>query len=181
MWLAIQTGFPARPAANVARLAPGFVPSFGLLPFAIALVATVAWVWLVRWRTSRSREAIWKSLVLPAGGTALAWLLVTTLWLPVLDYARNYTTVVEGLTKRLDVTGCVEVFGLTRPQLAALRFHGGLDLRQAALPSTCPWLVVPMELQPSLAMVLEPRQWTLVATIRRPTDKNDNLLLYRRR
>ncbi|MDB5857678.1 MAG: putative rane protein [Ramlibacter sp.] len=181
MWIAIQTGFPARPAANVARLAPGFVPSFGLLPFVVALLATVAWVWLVRWRTSRSREAIWKSLVLPAGGTALSWLLATSLWLPVLDYARNYTTVVNGLTRRLDVTGCVEVFGLTRPQIAALRFHGGLDLQPATLPNACPWLVVAQELQPSLAMVLEPRQWTLVATIKRPTDKDDNLLLYRKR
>ena len=181
MWIAIQTGFPAKPAANVARLAPGFVPSFGVPAFVVALLATVAWVWLVRWRTSRSREAIWKSLVLPAGGTALAWLLATTLWLPVLDYARSYTAVVGGLTRRLDVTGCVEAFGLTRPQIAALRFHGGLDLRQAAVPSTCPWLVMPQELQPSLAMVLEPQQWSLVATIRRPTDKNDNLLLYRKR
>jgi hypothetical protein len=181
MWVAIQTGFPAKPAANVARLAPGFVPSFGVLTFAVALLATIAWIWLVRWRTSRSREAIWKSLVLPAGGTALAWLLATTLWLPVLDYARNYATVVEGLTKQLDVTGCVEAFGLTRSQAAALRFHGKLDLRQAAVPSACPWLVMPQELQPSFAMVLEPSQWTLVATIRRPTDRNDNLLLYRKR
>jgi hypothetical protein len=46
--------------------------------------------WLVRWRTSRTAQAIWKSLVLPAGGAALCWLLVMTLWLPVLDYARSY-------------------------------------------------------------------------------------------
>ncbi|MCG2594996.1 hypothetical protein LZ009_19630 [Ramlibacter sp. XY19] len=181
MWIAIQTGFPAKPASNVAKLAPGFVPEFALLPFLVALLATIAWVWLVRWRTKRSREAIWKSLVLPAGGTALAWLLATTLWLPALDYARNYTAVVDGLTKRLDVTGCVEVFGLTRPQIAALRFHGGLELRQATLPSACPWLVVAQEFQPSLTMALDARQWTLVATIRRPTDKNDNLLLYKKR
>jgi hypothetical protein len=181
MWIAIQTGFPAKPAANVAKLAPGFVPTFAVVPFLVALVATVAWIWLVRWRTKRSREAIWKSLVLPAGGTALAWLLATTLWLPALDYARSYTAVVDGLTKRLDVQGCVEVFGLTRPQIAALRFHGGLELRQASLPSACPWLVVAQEVQPSLGMVTNARQWTLMATIRRPTDKNDNLLLYRKR
>ena len=182
MWLAIQTGFPPRPAANVARLAPGFVPSFGLLAFVLALAATIAWVWLVRWRTSRSRAAIWKSLVLPAGGAVLCWLLVMTLWLPALDYARNYTTVVQGVTSRLGShPGCVEVFGLTRPQVAALRFHGRLDLRAASAPSQCTWLLAAQELQPSINMVLQAREWSLVATIRRPTDAKDNLLLYRKR
>ena len=49
-----------------------------------------AWHWrtdlalaLVRWRTGRHRNALWKSLVLPAGGVALAWLLLMTLWLPL--------------------------------------------------------------------------------------------------
>jgi 4-amino-4-deoxy-L-arabinose transferase-like glycosyltransferase len=181
IWISLQTGIPAKPAANVAKLAPGFVPSFGPVAFVVALAATVAWIWLVRWRTSRNREAIWKSVVLPAGGAALGWLLVMTLWLPVLDYARSYTPVVQALTKRMDAPGCVEVVGLTRPQLAALRFHGGLDLRAARLPSACPWLVASQELQPSLGMVLDRRQWTLVTTVRRPADARDNLLLYRKR
>ncbi|HWJ93314.1 MAG TPA: hypothetical protein VNT33_01225, partial [Telluria sp.] len=30
IWLSMMTGIPAKPAANVARLAPGFVPSFSL-------------------------------------------------------------------------------------------------------------------------------------------------------
>jgi hypothetical protein len=180
IWISLQTGVPAKPAANVAKLAPGFTPSFGLLPFLAALAATIAWVWLVRWRTSRNRDAIWKSLVLPAGGAALGWLLVMTLWLPVLDYARSYRPVVQGITKRIDRPGCVEVIGLTRPQVAALRFHGELDLRNARLPSACPWLIAAQELQPSIAMVLDPRHWSLVATVRRPTDAKENLLLYRK-
>lgn len=181
IWISLQTGVPAKPAANVAKLAPGFVPSFSLLPFVVAVVATIAWVALVRWRTSRHRHAIWKSLVLPAGGTALGWLLVMTLWLPVLDYARSYVPVVQGLTSRMDQPGCVEVFGLTRPQIAALRFHGKLDVRSAEIPSNCPWLVAAQDLQGSLPMALNLRQWTLVTTVRRPTDQRENLLLYKKR
>ena len=104
-----------------------------------------------------------------------------TLWLPALDYARSYTPVVRGILQRIDAPGCVEVVGLTRPQLAALRFHGGLDLRSGTLPSPCPWLLASQDIQASLGMVLQPRQWSLVATIRRPTDAKDNLLLYRKR
>lgn len=181
IWISLQTGFPAKPAANVAKLAPGFVPGFSLLPFLAALLATVAWLWLVRWRTRRHRDAIWKSLVLPAGGAALGWLLVMTLWLPVLDYARSYAPVVQGITSRMDAPGCVEVFGLTRPQIAALRYHGKLDLRSAQIPSACPWLVASQDLQQSLPMALNLKQWELVTTVRRPTDQRENLLLYKKR
>ncbi|RYY94136.1 MAG: hypothetical protein EOO24_25375 [Comamonadaceae bacterium] len=181
IWISLQTGVPAKPAANVAKLAPGFEPSFSLLPFVVAVAATVAWVWLVRWRTSRNRDAIWKSLVLPAGGAALGWLLVMTLWLPVLDYARSYAPVVRGLTQRIDTPGCVEVVGLTRAQIAALRFHGGMDLRQATLPHACDWLVATQDLQASMGIVLDRQQWSLVASVRRPTDARDNLLLFRKK
>jgi hypothetical protein len=180
IWISMQTGIPPKPAANVAKLAPGFVPAFSLLPFLFALAATLAWVWLVRWRTRQHRDAIWKSLVLPAGGAALGWLLVMTLWLPVLDYARSYTPVVGAITRQLQPPGCVQVFGLNRGQLAALRYHGELELRTAGAQAGCPWLVVSQEMQSSMDMALDQRQWTLVSTVRRPTDARDNLLLYRR-
>jgi hypothetical protein len=181
IWISMQTGVPPKPAANVARLAPGFVPSFSLLPFVVALAATIAWIALVRWRTKRSREAIWKSLVLPAGGAALGWLLVMTLWLPVLDYARSYTTVVQALQSRMDKPGCVQVFGLTRAQVASLRFHGGMDLQPEGSTTICPWLITAQDLKFAVPTALQPRRWQLVATVRRPTDANDNLLLYKRR
>jgi hypothetical protein len=181
IWISLQTGVPAKPAANVARLAPGFVPSFGLVAFAVALVATLVWLSLVRWRTKRHRHAIWKSLVLPAGGTALAWLLVMTLWLPVLDYARSYTAPVKRLVARMDAPGCVQAFGLTRPQIAALMYHGGLDLQGASTTSTCPWLIVAADLELSVPTAFNKQHWTLVARIPRPTDARENLILYKKK
>lgn len=181
IWISLQTGVPAKPAANVAKLAAGFVPSFGFIAFGVALVATLAWLALVRWRTKRHRHAIWKSLVLPAGGTALAWLLVMTLWLPVLDYARSYTAPVQRLAARKDGPGCVQVFGLTRPQIAALMYHGKLDLETAASTSTCPWLVVAEDLEVAVPTAFSKRHWKLVARIPRPTDARENLLLYKKK
>lgn len=180
IWISLQTGVPAKPAANVARLAPGFVPSFSLLPFLVALAATLAWIALVRWRTKRNREAMWKSLVLPAGGAALGWLLVMTLWLPVLDYARSYAPLVQRLQARMDAPGCVEVFGLTRAQVAALRYHGRLDLHVAGPGTSCPWLVAAEELEGSVRMAFGGGRWQLVDRIPRPTDSHENILLYRR-
>jgi hypothetical protein len=182
VWVSMQTGVPAKPAANITRLAPGFEPSFSLLAFAAALAATLAWGWLVRWRTGRHRVAIWKSLVLPAGGAALCWLLLMTLWLPVLDFARSYTPVVRGVLRHIDKPGCVEAFGLSRGQIAAFRYHGQMDLRPASREGSCPWLLAAAQLQPTLTMALDMRDWQLVSIVRarRPADANDNVLLYRK-
>ena len=180
MWFAMQTGIPAKPAANVARLAPGFEPSFSLLSFVLALGATVAWAWLVRWRTGRHRLVIWKSLVLPAGGAALSWLLLMSLWLPVLDFARSYAPVVRAVTRNMDRPGCVESFGLTRAQAAAFRYHGRMDLQPASAEANCPWLLASAPLQPAMRIVLDMSNWQLVSSIRRAADADDNVLLYRR-
>jgi 4-amino-4-deoxy-L-arabinose transferase-like glycosyltransferase len=180
IWVSMQTGVPAKPAANVAKLVPGFEPSFSALAFLAAVAATLAWGWLVKWRTGRHRLVLWKSLVLPAGGAALCWLLVTTLWLPVLDYARSYAPVVRGVLRHIDQPGCVNVFGLSRGQLAAFRYHGQLDLQPASREDTCPWLLAAVRLQPSMELALDMKGWQLVSSVRRPADANDNVLLYRK-
>ncbi|WP_048438667.1 membrane protein [Caenimonas sp. SL110] len=179
VWISMQTGVPPKPAANVAKLAPGFEPSFSFIAFACALAATVAWALLVKWRTGRHRVVIWKSLVLPAGGAALCWVLLMTLWLPVLDYARGYTPVVRGITRHIDKPGCVEVFGLTRSEIAAFRYHGDLELRPAGRKGVCPWMLVDDELQWTLPFAIDMSGWKLVVRVRRPTDAKDNVVLYR--
>ncbi|MDB5945455.1 MAG: putative rane protein, partial [Ramlibacter sp.] len=78
------------------------------------------------------------------------------------------------------VPGCVEVYGLTQAQLSALRYHGGLSLKAAGKPATCPWLLVDADMQQAAAAALEMRQWNLVSLVRRPSDSKDNVLLYRK-
>ena len=181
VWVAMQTGVPPRPAANVARLAPGFEPSFSLLAFLAALAATLAWAWLVKWRAKRHRAEIWKSLVLPAGGAALCWLLLMTLWMPVLDYARSFAPQVRNLSRLIDSPGCVEVHGLSQAQLSALQYHGHMTLRPAGVLASCPWMVIDADAVQSASIAVDMRQWRSVATVARPSDSNDDLVLFRRR
>lgn len=180
IWIAMQTGVPRQPAANVAKLAPGFEPSFSLLAFVTALVATLAWAWLVRWRTGAHRAAIWKSLVLPAGGTTLCWLLLMTLWLPLLDYARNLAPLSRQVASLVDKNACVEIFGVESAQAAALQYHGGLELRQVDPAANCPYLVVDVNAQDRLSSVVNLPDWAFKATVRKPTDKSENMLVFKR-
>lgn len=177
----MQTGVPRQPAANVARLAPGFEPSFSFAPFLIAAAATLAWAWLVKWRVGRHRAAIWKSLVLPAGGAALCWLLLMSLWLPLLDFARSYAVLVRRTMVVMQrQPACVEVHGLSRGQIAAFQFHGHLLMRPAGAQASCPWLIVNKDAAKTLSGVIDQTQWTLHSSMRHPSDRDEDLLIYKR-
>ncbi|WHZ11474.1 MAG: putative inner membrane transmembrane protein [Burkholderiaceae bacterium] len=180
IWISLQTGHPRQPAANIARLAPGFEPRFLPVAFLVALAATLCWIWLVRWRVGRHRPAIWKSLVLPAGGTALSWLLLMTLMLPVLDYARSYRALVGRVVSIIGQPACVEVYGLSRGQITAFQYHGHLNLVQADRAARCPWLIADADMRATLPDAVDLAQWTARGIFRRPSDNNENVLLYRR-
>lgn len=180
IYSSLQTGVPAKPASNVMRLAPGFEPSFSLLPLIFAVLGTLAWLWLVRWRTGRHRHALWKSLVLPASGVALCWLLTMTLWLPGLDYARSLRPQIDRIAAHVPRGACVEAPGLTRAQLAALESLGGWRVRVpgGAVGTSCDFLLraEPLHGEPPAP----PAGWTPVARERRPTDRDALIAIYRR-
>ncbi|MCB4785779.1 MULTISPECIES: hypothetical protein [unclassified Delftia] len=184
IWLSLQTGIPAKPAANVARLAPQFTPEFSVFSFAVAVAATLAWCVLVAWRTSRNRAAIWKSLVLPASGATLGWLLLMTLWLPLLDHARSFEPQMRQVLAELPKDGsCVQTYGLPRAHIAALRFYGDIDTQRLSMAGAarCDWMVAEEEtwLDPHSARLQG--TWETVARVVRPTDRKDFLLVLKRR
>ncbi|WP_066266045.1 hypothetical protein [Hydrogenophaga palleronii] len=182
VWFAMQTGVPAKPAANVARLAPGFVPEFSFWLFAFGALATGAWLWLVAWRAGRHRAALWKSLVLPAAGTTLCWLLLMTLWLPLLDFGRSYGPISRSIARLVPANSCVLTDGLSQPQIAALQYHGQLRLvrTESAGDAGCRSLVVAPEKQATLDQRVDLTQWAFKATVRRLTDNKESLLVYQR-
>lgn len=188
VWISLQTGVPAKPAANVARLGPGFEPSFQLIAFLLALLATLAWLALARWRTARYRPALWKSLVLPAAGTTLCWILLTTLWLPGLNYGRSLAPQISAVRDVVGHADCIVVQHLSAAQVAAIQFHGGwrtvsaggsASKRRSGL--TCSWLITAPqpEAQPRHPDV-DTAAWQFVAAVPRPTRQSETLRIYRR-
>ncbi len=183
VWLAMQTGWPTQPAANVKRLLPGFEPDFGLAAFALALMATITWVALVHWRAGQHRKALWKSLVLPASGASLCWLLLMSLWLPLLDYARSYKPLVYQVTQLVEPDRCLQVQGLSLAQISAFKLHSGLliEAAQEAPDQTCPWLLVE-SLQNNEQAIQEEKKlgWSLVQTLHRSYLDNEDMDVFKR-
>ena len=183
IWVAMQTGLPAKPAANVAKLAPGFVPEFSLLLFLVGAAATGAWLWLVAWRVGQHRQALWKSLVLPAAGSTLCWLLLMTLWLPLLDFGRSYGPISRRIATLVPAQGCVLVDGLSQAQIAALQHHGSLKLARTTelgAGTHCQSLVVAPASQATLHQRVELTHWAFKSTVSRLTDSKESLLVYQR-
>ncbi|MCV2370824.1 hypothetical protein [Roseateles oligotrophus] len=173
----MHLGWPAIPLANLRRLAQGFEPRFNALALFFAIAATIAWLALVRWRTAKHQHAIWKSLVLPAGGVALGWLLAMTLLLPPLDYARSNRPLVEQLRKYIPVNAdCIATPEQALSTAAALEFQGHwrVDAKHALAASNCSYAI-----QASQTAI--PEAWEKIAFVRRPTDRVSGFAVLRRR
>jgi 4-amino-4-deoxy-L-arabinose transferase-like glycosyltransferase len=182
VWVAMHTGVPAAPAANVARLLPAYVPRIVWWELVLALAASAAWAALVRWRSGRHRTAIWKTLVLPAGGATLCWLLLATLWMPLLDFAQSYKSLAVQVRASIPKGQCAQTMGLDRHEIAALRWYGQVKLASPWQLERCPWLLVQAVGEDNKTETpVDMTQWRLSSVVSHFVVYRDSVLIYQLR
>ncbi len=128
-WTTALTGWPRQIAANIERQTPGFTHEVIWLALLAAIIATVAWIVLLTWRLRTLPVALWRGSMLSAGGFLVAWVLLNTLWLPFIDYARSYRPVASHIATVLAEqpdSPCVRASGLNLPQRASFAVLEGL-------------------------------------------------------
>ena len=176
IWFAKITGYPESTAANFARLLPGFQAQFNWLAFFIALAITGVWLAIVRWRTSRAPKEIWRCLIISASGTTLMWVLLMTLWLPTINYAKTYRYVAARLSQVISTnTGCVNTSSLGLSQLASFDYFTKLDLRD---DPNCPWMLTHSQSEAQAFGSLNDKKLLLIWEDRRAADRDERLRLY---
>ena len=194
IWLgysAINFKLPSKIAQNFERLSPGYVPVNIPLEIAVALLATSVWIGIVVWRIKAHPRAVWRGMVLSASGTTLMWLLLMTLWLPYLNYAKTYQGIGNSIKAVIDEDkGCVATRQLGLSQRASLVYFGQLNVRLDAYTrknlkaEDCSWLLVQYSNNaapsPSAESGFTEKRWTLAWEGKRPTDKTERFVLYRR-
>ena len=122
-YLALQTGYPPRVAANAARLEPGFVAHFAWLPLLAAALVTLLWIALIL----KSQRSPQRSVTFWAAGLAMFWALTMLLWLPWIDYGKSYRPVAQALKAKLrGLPGCIASRGLGEAQRAAFDYHANI-------------------------------------------------------
>ncbi|MFN4330205.1 MAG: hypothetical protein ACK4FF_15175 [Limnobacter sp.] len=192
-WSAATFGFPAKIAANFEKLSPGYVPEVIGLELAVALLATLGWVKLVVWRTTSRQKALWRPMVLSCGGIILIWLLMMTLWIPRIDYAKSYKAVGLTLNQRLVETGgntedCIIDLNLGFAQRATLEYHTQRRFvrhSRWAEKKPCEYLLLQDDRRARSPVKTgfeknHGEQWTLVWIGGRNSDRHEFLALYRR-
>jgi len=183
VWMSLQTGWPAQPAINVSRLAPGYVSEFEWVHTGIALLITGIWCKLIIWRLGRNPRFIWKSLILPATGALMCWVLLMTLWMPLLNYALSYKPLASQVRAWVKDPSCVFSLNLSRSQVAGLSFHGNfkmVDFENSKDLISCEWLIAnPVTLQLQKKTIDE-SSWMKIKVIRRPADKREDIVIYQR-
>jgi 4-amino-4-deoxy-L-arabinose transferase-like glycosyltransferase len=178
-YVSMRSGVPAQPAANIAKLAPGYTPSFSTLALLLAVTGSLAWLWLVVWRSGRRRHPLWKSLVLPASGVALCWLLAMTLLLPPLDHARSYRSLIQRIGQQVPTDACIATSGLPLGQVVALEHLGGyrVDAVTAPAATSCPFLLMA---ENGRDAAVAGSTWQLVAREKRGRGDDEITAIYRR-
>ena len=183
LWLAMLTGWPPQPAANIARLAPGVHLQLVPATLFISLFTTAAWTAIVIWRTGRHRHPLWKGMVLSASGVTLAWVLVGSLWMPVLNYASTYRMVGVGIAHAVQTTSalsmqvqppCLQPGGLDLTSQALIGYWSGLRFSSGRNDgATCPYALGTRSPQHASA-------WRLIWRGGRPGERDEPLFLYQR-
>lgn len=184
IWLggiAIATGAPARVAKNFYKAEPGFIGNLSIPTFITAGLLTAAWAWVL-FGMPRSP---WRSATRWAAGVTLMWGLLTTLWLPWVDFGKTYRPVALSLDKalgnRFDNSGeCIASKDVGLAQKASLRYFMGLATRpldkNADKDDACPWLLI----QGASGKEPELKGMKKVWEGNRGGDKSERLRLYRK-
>ncbi|MBS1170768.1 MAG: hypothetical protein H6R01_1686 [Burkholderiaceae bacterium] len=184
-WVAKQTGWPAKIAKNAMKLAPGFTQELNLIALLIALCATLAWFLLVYWRLSRQPAVLWRAVVLSTGGVILCWLLLSTLWLPWLNYGKSYISVAQQVAQRLPSKQTCVTAHVTPAQRASFAYLGGITFSRPG-STDCDFLLLHDRLKRSrrknepIALPDTTSQWKLLWVGNRPGDRDERFHLYQR-
>jgi len=182
-WIAKLTGTPARLARNALKLVPGFTPEFGIVSFIVAAATTIGWIVLVYWRISRQPSVLWRAVVLSSGGLILLWVLLMTLFLPDLNYARSYAIVARQIAATLPAgANCIDS-NVGPAQRASMAYYGQLPFSR--IDSTaCDYVLTQDSVRTrddqEVRQGFDVTGWTLLWEGRRPSDRDERFRLYRK-
>ena len=184
-WIALNTGWPPRMVKNIGKYAPGFSPSFNAIAFLVAACVSVGWFALVYWRLSRRPKVLWRAVVLSSGGIVLVWVLMTTLWLPWINYAKSYDNVAQQIARALPTPQTCVNGRVGQAQRASFAYLGPIRFSPVG-DEHCDFLLLQDKVirhrRSKAPIVLTPPEgnWKLVWEGSRPAESREYFRLYQR-
>jgi 4-amino-4-deoxy-L-arabinose transferase-like glycosyltransferase len=184
-WIAEISGWPTQTAKRILSWAPGYQPEFQFPSFVIALLFTVAWFGLVYWRISRQPAVLWRAVVLSSGGVILSWLLLLTLWLPLINQRITYAPVATELANQFNMPYTCINSNVGPSQRASFAYFGALHFATLN-QKNCEWYLAQTARRsktssPYMVQKLNKENWDLIWQGHRAADKDEFFSLYRKK
>ncbi|MEB0134725.1 glycosyltransferase family 39 protein [Actimicrobium sp. CCC2.4] len=173
----MMTGAPPSWPWLLRVLPADFIPEFDLPTFALALSLTGA-AWYAQRLFARHPA---KGLTSWLTGLTLTWALLTTLWMPWLDYGKSYQQVFSAIPWPSS-TGCVASVGMGESERAMLDYVAHrITIRREILPgATCDVLLM-QGYATSGSKEVDPSLWEPIWDGARPGDDWQHFWLFRAR
>jgi len=175
-WIAIITGWPAKLSERMHILSGLAVADFQWVAFVAAILVSL--IWLVTINAKRSNRA---AVTDWAVGITMAWSLLMTLWLPLIDSAKSYGGVMVSLKQALPAHyHCINSRNLGDSPEALLHYHANLRTRP---------LTKGQQIECDLYLVKDERgqdkvkpghDWKLIWQGKRPAERHEGFRLYQR-
>lgn len=124
-WIALVTGTPAKINERMQFLSGIGDFNVSWLALIAALLMTLVWLFVcIRAKqTNKSTVTNW------AVGMTFSWVLLMTLWLPLIDSAKSYAPVFTGLKQATpEKFNCINSLDIGQHQRLLLNYHSGISL-----------------------------------------------------
>lgn len=174
-WGAFDVGIPARLAAHVHKIQPGYTGEFRPLMVALALAYCFAWITLLLLlkRTPQRPLIAW------AAGITLAWGLAASLFMYPVNARMSYRSMISSMEPALPSHGCVASRNVNEAMRAMLDYW--IDLRTLPVNSVrqshCPALLVEYDENSPPELNAD---WHKAWEGNRPGNRSERFALYRR-
>ena len=176
-WIALITDTPAKIKERMQFLSGIGDFDFGWLAFITAVLMTLIWllVCLRAKQTNKSTVTNW------AVGMTFSWVLLMTLWLPLIDSAKSYASVFNNLKQALpEQVNCINSLEIGQHQRILLNYYTNINLLpfEDTQSLTCDFYLIQ---DTKGAGIMQPGpEWEKIWAGRRNADRKEGFRLFKR-
>jgi len=174
-WVAFMSGWPAKLSERMHILSGLPEAHFNWISFAAALL--VSTIWLVTINAKRSNRA---AVTEWAVGITMAWSLLMTLWLPMIDSAKSYESVMTSLKKAVPKHhACINSRNLGNTQQDLLYYYTNLRTQPLEVGERLECDLYLIQDERGREKVEPGQDWKLIWHGKRPADRRESFRLYK--
>lgn len=174
-WFAMQFGWPAKLNERMQFLSGMSEPVLGWLGLIIAIAITVVWLLVINNSRRSNRAAVTDWAV----GSTMVWSLLMCLWLPWIDSAKSYASVMRGIADAAPVQYyCMQASNLGSAQEALLDYYTNIRVTLAKREASCDLYLIQDER--STPRVQPGKEWKLIWEGKRAAERRESFRLYQR-